>query len=79
MCLDWLQNAEPREIDQFRAVCNQLLGRTFVARAFYKPERGRVDNPDYVFLTIHYEDVKEYLSFLGWTLQKDSDNGFFYV
>ena len=36
-----------REKDQFKAVCNQLLSRTYIVRTLYKPDRGRVANPDY--------------------------------
>lgn len=79
MNMDWLNSATQREIDQFRAVCNQLLSRTYVVRTLYKPDKGRVTNPDYTFLSIHFEEVSNYLSLLGWTLHKEDMDGFFYV
>ena len=79
MNMDWLNGATQKEIDQFKAVCNQLLSRTYVVRTIYKPDKGRVTNPDYTFLSIHYEHVRDYLSFLDWDLRKDDMNGYFYV
>lgn len=29
-----------------------------------RPDKGRVNNPDYTFLSTHYEEVREYLSLL---------------
>ena len=79
MNMDWLNSATQREKDQFKTVCNQLLSRTYVVRTLYKPDRGRVANPDYTFLSIHYEQVRDYLSLLDWDLRKDDMNGYFYV
>ena len=79
MNMDWLNSATQREIDQFRTVCNQLLSRTYVVRTLYKPGKGRVTNPDYTFLSIHFEDISNYLSLSGWTLHKEDMDGFFYV
>ena len=74
-----LQNLSAKELEQFKAVCNQLLSRTFVVRTIYRPEKGRVNNPDYIFLSIHEDVVREYLSLLDWDLRKDEFNGYFYV
>lgn len=71
--------ATAKELEQFKAVCNQLLSRTYVVRTLYRPGRGRVSNPDYTFLSIHYESVREYLSLLDWDLRRDDINGYFYV
>jgi len=79
MNMDWLQGATQKEVDQFKAVCNQLLSRTYVVRTIYKPEKGRITNPDYTFLSIHYEHVRDYLALLDWDLRKDDMNGYFYV
>ncbi len=79
MNMEWLNGATQREIDQFKSVCNQLLSRTYIVRTLYKPDRGRVTNPDYTFLSIHYEQVRDYLAFLDWDLRKDDLNGYFYV
>lgn len=79
MNMDWLNGATQREMEQFKSVCNQLLSRTYVVRTLYKPEKGRVTNPDYTFLSIHYEQVRDYLSLLDWDLRKDDMNGYFYV
>ena len=77
MNLEFLNTA--KELEQFKAVCNQLLSRTYVVRTLYRPGRGRVSNPDYTFLSIHYESVREYLSLLDWDLRRDDINGYFYV
>ena len=75
----WLEEANQRELDQFKSVCNQLLSRTFVVRTVYKPDKGRISNPDYLFLTSHYAQVREYLLLLDWDLRRDDLNGYFYV
>ena len=79
MNMDWLNGATQKEVDQFKAVCNQLLSRTYVVRTIYKPEKGRITNPDYTFLSIHYEHVRDCLALLDWDLRKDDMNGYFYV
>lgn len=79
MNIDWINGATQKEIDQFKSICNQLLSRTYVVRTWYKPDKGRVNNPDYTFLSTHYEEVREYLSLLDWDLRKDDLNGYFYV
>lgn len=79
MNMDWLNGATQKEVDQFKAVCNQLLSRTYVVRTIYKPEKGRITNPDYTFLSIHYEHVRDYLALLDWDLRKDDMSGYFYV
>ena len=38
-----------------------------------------MDNPDYLFLSRHFEAVQDYLSLLDWDLHRDDLNGFFYV
>jgi hypothetical protein len=77
--MEWLNGATQREVDQFKSVCNQLLSRTYIVRTIYKPDKGRISNPDYTFLSIHYEQVREYLALLDWDLRKDDMNGYFYV
>lgn len=79
MNFEWISGASQKELEQFKAVCNQLLSRTFVVRTMVHPDKGRVNNPDYTFLSSHYEEVREYLSLLDWDLRKDDFNGYFYV
>ena len=79
MNFDFIQTATSKELEQFKSVCNQLLGRTYVVRTLYRPGKGRVNNPDYTFLSMHYEAVQDYLSLLDWDLRKDDLNGYFYV
>ena len=74
-----LQNFTAKELEQFKRICNQLLSRTFVVRTLYRPDKGRVNNPDYTFLSIHQTIVENYLSLLDWELRKDDFNGYFYV
>lgn len=63
MSIDWINSATRKELDSFKSVCNQLLSRTYIVRTIYKPGSGRVNNPDYTFLSTHYEDIRDYLSF----------------
>lgn len=79
MNLEFLNNATTKELEHFKAVCNQLLSRTYIVRTIYQPGKGRVDNPDYTFLSIHREEVRDYLSLLDWDLRCDDMNGYFYV
>ena len=79
MNLEFLNNATGKELEHFKSVCNQLLSRTYLVRTLYQPGKGRVDNPDYTFLSIHYDEVQEYLSILDWQVRRDDLNGYFYV
>lgn len=79
MNIDWINGATQKELDQFKAICNQLLSRTYVVKTLCRPDKVRVNNPDYIFLSIHYTEVREYLALLDWDLRKDDFNGLFYV
>ena len=79
MDLSELQTLTTKELDQFRQVCNQLLGHTFVVRSIYRPDKRRISNPDYTFLSLHQSLVHDYLALLDWELYQDSFNGYFYV
>ena len=79
MKFDFLSSASDKELQQFKSVCNQLLSRTYVVRTLYRPGRERLNTPDYTFLTIHAEAVRDYLSLLDWDLRHDDANGIYYV
>lgn len=79
MNFEFLQQATSRELEQFTSVCNQLLSRTYVVRTLYRPGKGRVNNPDYTFLSRNFEAVQEYLGLLDWDLRHDDLNGYYYV
>lgn len=79
MSIDWINSATQKELDSFKSVCNQLLSRTYIVRTIYKPGSGRINNPDYTFLSTHYEEIRDYLSFLDWDLRQDEFRGYFYV
>lgn len=64
MAFDFINGATTKELEHFKTVCNQLLSRTYIVRTLYHPDKGRVNNPDYTFLSLHYEAVQEYLSLL---------------
>ena len=72
MNFDFIQQATSKELEQFKSVCNQLLSRTYVVRTLYRPGKGRVNNPDYTFLSLHFEAVQDYLGLLDWDLRKAS-------
>ena len=61
MNFDFIRSATSKELEQFKSVCNQLLSRTYIVRTLFRPGKGRVNNPDYTFLSLHYEAVQEYL------------------
>ena len=79
MNIDWINGATQKELEQFKMVCNQLLSRTYVVKTLCRPDKSRVNNPDYLFLSAHYEEVREYLFLLDWDLHWDKFNGYFYV
>lgn len=79
MKFEFISGATARELEQFKSVCNQLLSRTFITRTLYRSGKERVSNPDYTFLTLHFEAVRDYLRLLDWDLRRDELNGFFYV
>ena len=56
-----------------------MLGKTFVVKTIYRPDKGNINNPDYLFLSQHFEDVRDYLLMIDWDLHKDDFNGYFYV
>lgn len=62
MDFDFIRSATSKELEQFKSVCNQLLSRTYIVRTLFRPGKGRVNNPDYTFLSLHYEAVQEYLT-----------------
>ena len=62
MNFDWFTTATQKELEHFKDVCNQLLSRTYIVRTLYKPGEGRVNNPDYVFLSAHDEVIRDYLA-----------------
>jgi hypothetical protein len=79
MNVDWINGATQKELDQFKSVCNQLLSRTYVVKTLCRADKSRVNNPDYLFLSAYYEEVREYLFLLDWDLRWDKFNGYFYV
>ena len=79
MDLSALGDLSNKELEQFKSVCNYLLSHTFIVRTRFKPDKGRVSNPDYTFLSVHFETVRSYLSLLDWDLRRDDWGGFFYV
>lgn len=57
MDFDFIRSATSKELEQFKSVCNQLLSRTYIVRTLFRPGKGRVNNPDYTFLSLHYESL----------------------
>ena len=60
MNFNFIQQATSKELEQFKSVCNQLLSRTYVVRTLYRSGKERVNNPDYTFLSLHYEAVQDF-------------------
>ena len=40
MSFDWFSTATQKELDRFKAICNQLLSRTYVVRRYIAQGRG---------------------------------------
>ena len=57
MDFDFIRSATSKELEQFKSVCNQLLSRTYIVRTLFRPGKGRVNNPDYTILSLHYETI----------------------
>ena len=74
-----LQSFSDKDLQQFKAVCNFLLSRTFVVRTLYQGGKGRINNPDYTFLTRYFSTVRAYLSLLDWELIHESYHGYFWI
>ena len=79
MSLEAIKGYSQKELEQFRSVCSQLLGSTFVVKNLYRADKGPVNNPDYYFLVQHYDDIRDYLHLMDWELHRDPYNGYFYV
>ena len=79
MDLQAISNLSSRELEQFQTVCNRLLSCTYIARMRTVPDRGRFQDPDYTFLTIHHQLVADYLGLMGWRLHQEEVYGYFYV
>lgn len=79
MDLQAISNLSSRELEQFQTVCNRLLSCTYIARTRTIPDRGRFQDPDYTFLTIHHQLVADYLGLMGWRLHQEEVYGYFYV
>ena len=79
MNFEGIKDLSTKELEQFKTICNYLLSHTFMVRTIYNPDKGRVNNPDYTFLSIHYETIRDYLSLLDWDLRKDDFNGYYYI
>ncbi len=68
-----------KEQEQFAHVCNQLLSHTFILRSLYTKDRGRIRNPDYTFVTAHFEVLYQYFALIRWQLFQEDHNGYCYI
>ena len=59
MDFNFIRGATSKELEQFKAVCNQLLSRTYIVRTLFRPGKGRVNNP--LYLKICYRQYVELL------------------
>lgn len=64
--------------DEFARVVNNLLLSSFCVRDYYdRREKTIKINPDFRFIERHYDLINDYLSFSGWTVEKDLISGVF--
>ena len=64
------------EKDDFARVVNELMLKSFILRENYdRHSKMMKGNKDYSFIERNIDMIREYLSFSGWTLEKDSRLG----
>ncbi|MEG2123777.1 MAG: DUF4194 domain-containing protein [Clostridium sp.] len=64
------------EQEQFRRIVNWLLAHTFLLQAQYDfSDHMRRSNPDYLFVEREFELFRDYLSYSGFGLERDSNYG----
>ena len=64
------------EREDFARVVNNLMLKSFVLRSSYdRHSKMMKSNKDYSFIERNIDMIREYLSFSGWTIEKDSRLG----
>ncbi|MEG1294155.1 MAG: DUF4194 domain-containing protein, partial [Clostridium sp.] len=64
------------EQEQFKRIVNWLLAHTFLLQAQYDfSDHMRRSNPDYLFVEREFELFRDYLSYSGFGLERDSNYG----
>ncbi|MGI6644383.1 MAG: DUF4194 domain-containing protein [Bacilli bacterium] len=64
--------------EEFARVVNNLLLTSFCVRDYYdRREKTIKINPDFRFIERHFDLISDYLSFSGWTIEKDLISGVF--
>lgn len=74
------QNLTNADKDEFAHVVNNLLLKSFILRQNYDRHLKMIRiNRDYSFLEKNIDMVREYLSYSGWVVEKDSNYGVIYI
>ena len=78
--MDWslIEDFSEKEVEHFRSVCNNLLGKTFVTRMIWE-NGAKNQNSEYSFLLKNQQAIQGYLAYLGWDLFHEQVRGYFYV
>lgn len=70
---------DTKDLEQFRHVCQDLLGHNFVLRTQFQKDGGKIyRNPDFIFIQRHIEGISQYFALMDCQLIEDH-NGYFYL
>ncbi len=68
------------EKEEFKRICNYLLSKTFILRDIYDRQQKRmIKSPEYIFVENNFSLFEKYLSYAGWQLINDAQNGIYSV
>ena len=68
--LDYPEGMLQKDKDEFRRICNKLIGNCFLVRS-----GGEGNRRDYYFVTKHREQFQDYLGVLGYRLEINEEYG----
>lgn len=68
-----------KELEQFRHICQDLLGHNFVLQTQFQKDGGKLyRNPDFIFIQRHIEVFSQYFALMDCQLM-ENHNGYFYL
>jgi hypothetical protein len=74
------QNMTNADKEEFAHVVNTLMLKSFILRQQYDKRMKMVKaNRDYSFAEKNIDNIREYLSYSGWTIEKDSRLGVIFI
>ena len=74
------QNMPNADKEEFAHVVNTLMLKSFILRQSYDKRMKMIKaNRDYSFAERNIDNIREYLSYSGWTVEKDSRLGVIFI